>query len=408
MENFNELRRLCKESSALSGKVVDRFLLYYSAQREGLNKEMDQRLLRFRLVTKEFEKSWINIFKAQYIGHRIFKENGFIKRYLQHTAIKELPTDQRNFLEQQSVIPWKYSFSTIIGKPESDFYEMEDAFTGETYLIYSPSVSQILSKGPVSLWFNLIGFNGSCWQSYGPVTSFSSFGPDDIFFFATELNPAIETEEALMADVENNPIPYLMLISGSTYPLIINGKDEILQVFAEHYLESFDSTGLEKDFKIEYARGIYRLSLGAWGGPPHFAQAYYVEERELLLVNSLTERGFQNLVKKLNQHGFGLPTEPDIRVHLSMLVSIKHVLGKDIRLNPYEEVFKIETTPEGQVETDKLNRLLALALSVINAGRKPDFRALSKEVGVDEETAREIVNNTINRINKLNRKIKNS
>ncbi len=147
MENFNELRKVCKETSAISGKVIDEFLLYYSAQREGLDKEMDQRLLRFRHVTKEFEKSWINLIKAQYIGHRIFRKNGFIKKYLQHAAIKELPAEQRIFLERQAAIPWRYSFSMITGNPETDFYEMEDAFTGESYLVYSPSISQILSKG---------------------------------------------------------------------------------------------------------------------------------------------------------------------------------------------------------------------------------------------------------------------
>jgi hypothetical protein len=52
-------------------------------------------------------------------------------------------------------------------------------------------------------------FNGACWQTFGPVVPFRSFQPDDIFFFATELNLFIETEEDLMADVEENPFPYL-------------------------------------------------------------------------------------------------------------------------------------------------------------------------------------------------------
>jgi hypothetical protein len=45
MEDFNELRKVCKETSAISGNVVDEFLLYYVAQRESLNKEMDQRFI---------------------------------------------------------------------------------------------------------------------------------------------------------------------------------------------------------------------------------------------------------------------------------------------------------------------------------------------------------------------------
>ena len=404
MENFKELYTVCKETSAITFKVVDEFLLYYSAQREGLNLKMDQQLKRFLPVINGMEQSWLNLIKSQYIGHCIFKKDGFIKKYLQHAAIKELPLQQRSFLAQQSAIPWRFSFSRITAKPETDFFEMEDVYTRERYLLYSPSVSQILSEGAVSLWLCLIGFNGSCWQTYGPLISFAGFGPDDIFFFATELNAAIETDEALVADIENNPFPYLMLISGSRYPLTIHGKDEILQVTAEHSLQSFDNTELKKDFKIEYAGTVYRISLRAWSDAPHFAQAYYAEEDQQLLITALTDRGFLALVTALNQHGFGLPTEPDIRVKLSMLVSIKHILGKEIQLNPYEELFKIEPEPAAQEEMDKLNHLFALVLPIINAGGEPDIRTLAKEAGVDETTARELLKDVLKKFDQLQRK----
>lgn len=401
MVNYNELRTVCKETSTITGKVVDDFLLSYAVQREGLNKEMDQRLLPFRLVVKEFDKTWITLIKAQYIGHRIFKKNGFIKKYLNHAAIKELIPEQRSFLEQQTATHWKYSFSRITGNPASDFYEMEDAFTGENYLIYSPSIAQILLKESILLWFNLIGFNGSCWQTYGPVNGFSCFGPDDIFFFATELNPTIETDDALMADVENNPLPYMMLISGSRYPVTMNGEDEILQVFTEQHLKSFDSNALKKEFKVEYAQGIYRLGIEPWNESPHFAQAFYVEEQEKLVLSSLTDRGFDTLVAKLNKYTCGLQTAPDIRVRLQMLLSIKHILGKELQLNPYDAVFNIETNPAATHEMDKLNRFLALALPVINAGQEPDSRALANEAGVDEETAKELLKHLLITTNKF-------
>ena len=267
--------------------------------------------------------------------------------------------------------------------------------------MHSPSISVTLSNRPVSIWFNLVGFNGACWQSYGAVTGYSAFGPDDIFFFATELNPAIESEEELMADVENNPIPYLMLTSGSKYPLSVHGDDEILQVFAEHSLASFDKGRLNKDFKIEYNQGIYRISLEPWSDPPHYAQAYYAESKRQLLISSLTDRGFHELVAALNKHGFGLEEEPDIRVQLSMLVSIHHILGKKIQLNPYEELFKVKPGPEAQDEMDKVNRLLELAIPVIDAGMEPNFWELAKEAGVEEEMAREVIHTTMDRINKL-------
>lgn len=401
MPDFTRLRTVCKESTSLSAVVVDDFLMYYVAQREGLEREMDQRLAGFRKVTKEFQQSWINLLKAQYIGHRIFKKDGFIKKYLTHAAVKDLPTEQRSYIEKQSTVPWRYSYSVITSNPEVDFYEMEDVFSGEDYLLYSPSITKILSEASVSLWFNLIGFNGSCWQSFGPVLSFQGLEADDIFFFATELNPRIETEEDVMTDIEKNPIPYLMLLSGSRYPFTIQGKDEILQLVAEHPLDSFDSNRFKKGFTVEYANGVYRIRSGAWGKPPHFATAYYVEDRKVLLLTAMTDRGFQSLVSQLNKIGLGLPIEPDIRVHLPMLINIKHILGKELRLNPYEDLFENKSSPAEQAAMDNLNRLLSLALPFINAGQEPDIPALAKEAGVDEETAREILSHTIGRIKTL-------
>lgn len=53
--------------------------------------------------------------------------------------------------------------------------------------------------------------------------AFQSFGPDDIFFFATEKNPDIEDESEVQEDIENDPLPYMMLLSGAAY-WSISGK----------------------------------------------------------------------------------------------------------------------------------------------------------------------------------------
>ena len=105
-----------------------------------------------------------------------------------------------------------------------------------------------------------------------------------------------------MNDVEANPFPYLMLINGSRFPMTLHGKDKIVQVLAEHPMELFDSSGLKKNFKVEYAKGVYRLTPEAWGEAPHFAAAYFDESRKTLLLTSLTDRGFRGLTDRLNAH----------------------------------------------------------------------------------------------------------
>ncbi|MDP4129697.1 MAG: hypothetical protein Q8939_06010 [Bacteroidota bacterium] len=401
MPDFSRLLAVCNKVSSVSAVVLDKFLMYYAAAQEGLEREMDGRLARFREVTKGFKPAWVNLLKAQYIGHRIFKKDGLIHKYLHHTAVKALEPEQLNYLKQQSAHAWRYSFSEITAHPEGDFYEMEDVFSGENFLLYSPSVTAILATESVTLWLNLIGFNGSCWQSYGPVLSFQGFQPDDIFFFATELNPRIETEEDLMKDMEANPFPYLMLINGSRYPMILHGKDMLVQVLAEHPLETFDSSGLKKDFKVEYAKSIYRLTPKAWGEAPHFAAAYFDEDKKIMLLTSLTDQGFRRLTDELNAHGFKLPADPDIHVQPAMLTAVKSILKKDLHLNPYEKLFERKSTPGEQEMTKKLNRLLSLAIPLINAGKEPDIDALAKEAGVDMETARDVLAHTMSRIGKL-------
>src|SRR3546814_8337862 len=95
---------------------------------------------------------------------------------------------------------------------------MQDVFTSQKFLLYSTGVTQILSEHPVALWFNLIAFNGMCWQSYGPIGHYQSFRPDDIRYYASELNPRewFENDAEIIENVERNPLPYMMLMNGAT------------------------------------------------------------------------------------------------------------------------------------------------------------------------------------------------
>ena len=204
-----------------------------------------------------------------------------------------------------------------------------------------------------------------------------------------------------MADVESNPIPYMMLVSGSNYPSTAKGEDEMLQLIAEHPLHVFDINTFKEAFIIEYSQDVFRLKPRNWEEFPHFAAAYYAENENSLLLTAMTDRGFTALVRELNRSGLKMSVEPDIRVHLPMMLCIKEILGNELRLNPYEHLFEHKPTPSEQGNMDRLNRLLSLALPFINAGQEPDAAALAKETGVDEDTAREVLRHTIARIRKL-------
>jgi hypothetical protein len=151
---------------------------------------------------------------------------------INHSGLSHLTDKEMAFLEFQKVHPWRFSFAEVTGRPERDFFEMRDVFTDQPYLIYSPGMTDIqLTQNP-TLWFNLIAFNGKCWQTFGPIGAYSGFEPEDIQFFATELNNGLwfESDHELMMNVENNPVPYLLLYSGSTFPRSFHKDDQIVQI----------------------------------------------------------------------------------------------------------------------------------------------------------------------------------
>src|SRR4030042_1198942 len=161
-------------------------VIHYSAEQYNLERDLNLKLGKFSHITKKFPREWVNRLKSQYIIHKVFKAEGLIRKILNHAAIHRLKQEEITFLEFQAIHPWKLSFSIIKKIPADDFYVMKDVYREEEYLLYSPGLTKTRADQTIILWFNLIGFNGSCWQSYGPIGAYRSFEPDDIFFFATD------------------------------------------------------------------------------------------------------------------------------------------------------------------------------------------------------------------------------
>lgn len=202
MTDFELLKHTCEANSKLSTTVVDDFIMHYAAAKDGVGREAEAHLKKYRHVDLTFQPGLANMLKAQYIIHKVFKKGGLINKYVNHSEIKRRPSEEQKFLHHQLNNPWRFSFSKIVDSPSQDFYMMEDMFSGERFLLYSKNISVTLKEAPVMLWFNLIAYNGACWQSYGPIIGYTSFDDDDIFFFGTELNSFITDDEDLVTDIE--------------------------------------------------------------------------------------------------------------------------------------------------------------------------------------------------------------
>jgi Domain of unknown function (DUF6930) len=391
MKNFDELRSICEINSRISKGVVDDYLIQYAAGHRGLEKQMDKQFDRYRHVGKRLGRQNVNMLKSQYLAHRVFKSEGLLERFMKHPALGRFTGAERDYLLQQQEQPWRFCFSVIVDEPEDDFFMMEDVLSGERFLLYSPSAANVRRSYSPRLWFNLIGFNGSCWQTYGPVVHYQSFEPGDIWFFATELNPDLEALTEVQAEVERDPLPYMMLISGTTLPLSFHKDDQLLFLLSEHDLERLDTARLKKGFITEYDQGVYRISHKKWGNTPHFAQAFFDEEKHLLLFSAMTDRGFMSLVKDFNAFGHDFPAEPYLRVNMTMMSTASEVLNKKIVVNEYLNLFEKASDPKKDKVLEDINAFIALVLPDINAGKEPDIEEAARITGVDPETARSVV-----------------
>ncbi|WP_162341836.1 hypothetical protein [Cyclobacterium salsum] len=404
MKNDAAIKAACQSNSDFTSEILDDFLLHYAADKDKLGKEVDQRLRTYRHVIQGMDKAWVNLIKSQYIMHRVFKKGGLVHKYLKHAALARLPEQGRKWLEEQAAAPWKFSFSRIIESPETDFYTMEDLFTGEQYLLYSTGVSRILKQGEVVSWFNLIGYNGYCWQAFGPLSAYRSFSTDDIFFFATELNSRISSDEELMADVSKNPVPYMMLYCRSNYPLTVHDGEVLELIITE--IEELDLVldKLDDDFEMDRAQSVYQLRLKNWENKPHFAVAYYDSKEQFLQVTAMTQKGYAKLVAAFQKQGIQVADFADIYVRPSMLTAAREILNRPIELLPLELLFEKEVDPQTEEELDKINQFLALAMPDLNSGKEPDLEALAAQVGLDLEANRETLQGIFAEVRKKQKK----
>ena len=396
MEDFLKIKKACEQNTALSVAILDRFLLSYAAEKDKLGKEADQRLNVYKHITEKFGRQWFNMLKSQYIIHRLMKKGGLITKYLKHAAINNLEENKRDWMAFQSENPWRFSFSEVKSQPEKDFYQMEDVFSGENYLLYSPSIKDIVSRdGEKELWFNLIGYNGTCWQTYGPLSGYASFSPDDIFFFATELNSSIEDEAGLMADIDKNPVPYMMLFAGSTQPSVVHEGERLVMVISEQDGTIAKVQEMERDFNVSYTGGVYRLGLKDWEVSPHFSVAYYNEKSQTVQATALTEKGFESLIAALDKYDVKIEKNADIYLGPSMHNTAAEILKREIELMPLELLFEQENEEEMDEQLQKLNELAGLAIADVTAEKEPDLEALAAQVGIDLESNRHVIEKII-------------
>ncbi len=405
MDNYSLIELHCRKISQISAETIDEFLIYYAADREKLEGEMDGKLRRYRPTADRIPEDSMGYLKAEYIAFKIFKTGGYISKYLNHSAIKNLPVEQYELLALNAQIPWRLSFSCVLNNPAPNFFVMEDVFSGEVYLLHSPSIQKTPDLENRT-WLILLGYNGKCWQTFGLNIGLKNFLADDFFFFATEINPAIENSEMLLKEVEHNPFPFFFLLLYSEVPSVVSRGHEIRMFQSIDDLDSFPAADLAHSFTMKKKDDVLQLKLKRMGGFPHFAVAYFDEREKQLIRTSMTEMGFDKLSEALSQNIKHLTAEATIAVSTGMMVAAKEILGKKIVLNQYEDMFTADSDKSNKEELVKLNRFLDMAISAFNKGGQIDIKELSEIAGIDHAIAQGLWEKTFKDINRQMKNMK--
>lgn len=398
--DYIAVKAKCQKISDFSAPILND-LMYYAAQRNKVDQRFDLLAKKHKRIFSQLNPSNQGLFKTQYIIHEIFKKEGLIHKYLNHSAIKRMPQDVYAYFEEEAQTPWRFTYWFIRSSPFPDFFECIDIFTGEEFLLFSRGVSLTLKDSEVATFAGLISTNGSCYQTFGPLMGFRSFQADDIFFYAGELDPLVESIDDLVSLIENDLFSFLLLSAFTAIPLIKHEGYEILHVISEIEFTDFDMVLWQKDFQVEYSDQVFKMSSKELGGFPHYCCVYWSEDQEELTLSAMTDFGYNTLVNSLKKIEIKVPSEPDIRLHLSMQAAIEEILGYQVDLLPYEKFFQNRSDEnEKNPEMDAINDFLKLLVPAVNSKKELDLEGMISETGADPEAARAIYKDLMKKLMK--------
>jgi len=400
MIDYQKIKAVCDNNTRISKSLVDEFLLYFIAQKEGLEGIIIRQLNNYQKIIAKMPKEWAGMLMSQLIAHRIFKKNGLAGEYLNHAWVQMRKPEDLEYLRFQIEHPWRFSYCSIQSNVAENIYEMKDVLSDEIFLLYSPGLANTIRDfgSAPHLWFLLIGFNGECYQTYGTLEYFKGIQPFDLLFFAKQLNSKIPSFNEVPDLIESNPMPFLLVWSGAELPVTFHKKDLVVFNKSELYIKDFSLEKYEEDFIIEKNHPIYMLSLKRWHSFPHFAKCFYHATKNQLLITSMTKRGYDALISALNKRENNFSINPEILVTPAMLFVVKDVLHIDVEINPYEKHFQKETLPQNQKELDKINLFLKNLISKLNNKLDYDISEMASDAGIGILVAEQIAESLIKKI----------
>jgi hypothetical protein len=224
-----------------------------------------------------------------------------------------------------------------------------------------------VEKNSAKLFFFLISFNGSCYQTYGVLAYFKGIQAFDIFYFAKQLRPEIVFVNEIPGVIEKDPVPFCMLFDGSELPVTVHKTDMLVLNQSEFRVAEFHPEVLADSFYLETKQHVTMMSLKGWAEFPHFAKCFFHSKHKCFIVTAMTDRGYALIVDAMNKAEQSFPVQPEHRATVAMIELTHKILGKRFAFSPYEKMFrKKKPSPEEKVEIDKMNKFLKLLMNAHN------------------------------------------
>jgi hypothetical protein len=251
-------------------------------------------------------------------------------------------------------------------------------------------------------------FNGVCWQSSGMIFAFNALHEDDFYFFATELNSDVASDEMVADELDTNPVPFMMLYGFSRTPELIQAGSvgRICYSMEEEVILNLNQ--LEQDFRICTFQEYVDLKLLTHEGFPHYARAIYHKPTQVLDLHSWTFEAWVALVTALHQSGVHVEEQPLVVISPVMQIATERILqrkldflklpkmldeqedkGKLIELTNHPPAVTqqmdeliLEGDGEEAADEEQMMRFLNLAIPYINEGSGIPVEELAQKAGI--------------------------
>jgi len=388
---WNSLRCHSLEQAELSKRLIDNFLVPYAAPRENLEKEMVKKLKPVLRMVHAWSEQIMSLAMGEYITFQLFREGGLIKKYLNHSAIKSLMQADQDFLSDASSKPWGFSFIRVVENPVEDIFMVQDILTLEEYVLHSPSIQKVSEMEKQHVWLIFRGFNGKCWTCYGLNICLPGIDIDDLYFYATEMDPEISTSEEIRDHVHKNPFHWLILLEISQKPVVVFKDKPLRLISAEDEIEFNLNEKSFGQFEIQEEDGVYQLALKTDGRDYYKGTAYFDQETGELYRFAIGNDAFDKLTQELITAGMDIPKEYTVSISPITHLFVEDALDRTIDFHPYRNMFLASEIAQKKI--DQMNDFLSMAIPIFNAGSTPDLEDLADEAGIDLKLAQELWKN---------------